>query len=94
MPESSKSEEKRCPKCGTVMRCGFMVERDSPLAIWTLGQGIYWSPGEEGMMGERVAVRAYACPQCGYIEHYVRRLEQDREIIQRAPKTCLKDEYK
>jgi predicted RNA-binding Zn-ribbon protein involved in translation (DUF1610 family) len=94
MPESSNSEEKSCPKCGMVMRCGFMVERDSPLAIWTLGQGIYWSPGEEGVIGERVAVRAYACPHCGYIEHYVRRLEQDGEIIQKAPTTYPKDKYK
>ena len=76
------------------MRCGFMVERDSRLAVLTLGQGIFWSPDEEGMIGRRVAVKAYACPHCRYIEHYVRRLEQDREIIQRVPTTCLEDKYK
>jgi len=69
------------------MRVGFLVERDSPLALWTLGEGIYWTPGEAGMIGERVGVKAYACPQCGYIEHYVRRLEKDRAVILRAPTT-------
>ena len=82
-----RSKEKICPKCGTVMRAGFMVERDSPLSLWTVGQGIYWTPSEAGMIGERVAVKAYTCPQCGYIEHYVRRLEQDRNIILSAPTT-------
>jgi len=81
--------EKPCPKCGTVMRCGFIVERNSPLHFWTIGEGIYWSPDEEGVIGSRVAVKAYACPECGYIEHYVRRLEKDREIILRAPTTRL-----
>jgi len=81
------SAEKACPKCGSVMRVGFMVERDSPLALWTLGEGIYWTPGEAGVMGDRVAIRAYACPQCGYVEHYVRRLQKDRDVILRAPTT-------
>ena len=70
-----------------------MVERDSPLSILTLGQGIYWSPAEEGVIGKRVAVKAYACPECGYIEQYVRRLEQDRETILRAPTACPKVKY-
>lgn len=85
--------EKSCPKCGTVMRCGFMVERDSPLHIWTIGEGIYWSPGEEGVIGSRVGVKAYACPECGYIEHYVRRLEKDKSTILRAPTTRPEVEY-
>ena len=38
-------------------------------------------------MGERIAIRAYACPQCGYIEHYIRRLEKDRKTILSAPTT-------
>ena len=79
------SKGKLCPKCGTVMRHGYVVERDSPLSLWTAGQGIYWTPGEGGVIGERVALKAYACPQCGYVEHYVRRLEQDRNTILSAP---------
>jgi len=81
------SREKTCPKCDTVMRIGFMVERDSPLSFWTLGEGIYWAPSETGIMEKRVAVKAYVCPRCGYIEQYVRRLESDRNIILRAPTT-------
>jgi len=83
--DETRTEEKACPKCGTIMRSGFMVERDSPLSLWTIGQGIYWTPGEGGLMGERIAIRAYACPQCGYIEHYIRRLEKDRKTILSAP---------
>lgn len=70
-----------------------MVERDSPLHIWTIGEGIYWSPGEEGVIGSRVGVKAYACPECGYIEHYVRRLEKDKSTILRAPTTRPEVEY-
>jgi len=81
------SKEKNCPKCGTVMRAGFMVERDSPISLWTIGQGIYWTPSEAGVVGDRVAVKAYACPQCGYIEHYARRLEKDINTILSAPTT-------
>ncbi len=67
------------------MRVGFMVERDSPLALLTLGEGIYWTPGEAGVIGDRIAVRAYACPQCGYIEQYIRRLQKDRNAILEPP---------
>jgi ribosomal protein S27AE len=81
------SGEKDCPRCGTVMRVGFIVEKDSPLSLWTLGSGIYWTPGEAGVMGERVGVKAYACPQCGYIEHYVRYLDRDKKTILSAPTT-------
>jgi Zn-finger nucleic acid-binding protein len=79
--------EKSCPRCSTVMRVGFIVEKDSPLSLWTYGSGIYWTPGEAGVMGERIGVKAYACPQCGYIEHYVRNLNRDKNTILRAPTT-------
>ena len=79
------SEDKKCPKCGTAMRAGFIVERESPLSLWTYGSGVYWTPGEAGMIGERVAVKAYACPQCGYIEHYIRYLDKDKGTILSAP---------
>jgi len=83
----TRTRERACPKCGTTMRSGFMVERDSPLSLWTIGQGIFWTPGEGGLIGERVGVKAYACPDCGYIEHYIRRLEKDRKTILTAPTT-------
>ncbi|MEM2111139.1 MAG: hypothetical protein QXX08_04595 [Candidatus Bathyarchaeia archaeon] len=44
------------------------MERFTTLALdgWTRH---LLDPDEVGMIGERVAVRAFACPQCGYIEH-------------------------
>jgi ribosomal protein S27AE len=86
-PQGTSSGEKICPRCGTIMRAGFIVEKDSPLSLWTLGSGIYWTPREAGVMGERVAVKAYACLQCGYIEHYARYLDKDRNTILSAPTT-------
>jgi rubrerythrin len=83
-PEGDR-DEITCSKCGTLMHRGFMVERNAPLQIFTLGEGIYWSPSEGGLIGKRVAVMAYACPTCGYIEHYVRRLHSDKPIIESAP---------
>jgi len=79
--------ERNCPKCGSIMRPGFVVEKDSPLSLFTAGSGIYWTPGEAGVMGERVGIKAYACPECGYIEHYVRNLSRDKNTILSASTT-------
>ncbi len=76
---------KVCPKCSTIMRAGFIIERESPLSLWTYGSGVYWTPDEGGTIGNRIAVKAYACPQCGYIEHYIRYLEKDKATVERAP---------
>jgi RNA polymerase subunit RPABC4/transcription elongation factor Spt4 len=84
--EIKEYEEKICPKCNTTLRRGFMVERNTPLSVVTIGEGIYWSPSEAGVISRRVAVVAYACPDCGYIEHYIRRLHLDRDLILKAPK--------
>ncbi|MFH2111729.1 MAG: hypothetical protein ABIJ47_10785 [Candidatus Bathyarchaeota archaeon] len=45
-------------------------------------------PGEGGMLGERVSLKAYACPGCGKIEIYARRLEKERALIEQAKYTC------
>lgn len=74
-----------CPKCGTIMRIGFLVERNSPLSMDTIGEGIYWCPSEVGLLGYRVALKSYACPECGYVEQYIRRLNVDKRIILSAP---------
>ena len=90
-PERVKAEDepgKHCPECGSPMRCGYMVEADAPLTLTTLGEGLYWSPGEGGMLGERVSLKAYACPGCGKIEIYARRLEKERVLIEKAKYTC------
>ena len=82
---SGEPVEINCPKCNTLMRRGFMVERNTPLQVATIGEGIYWSPDEKGWIMKRLAVKAYACPECGYIEHYIRRLDVDRFTILKAP---------
>jgi hypothetical protein len=69
------------------MRAGYVVERESPMSLWTYGSGIYWTPDEGGTIGNRIAMKAYACPQCGYIEHYIRYLEKDRSAVERASTT-------
>ena len=66
--------EKNCPKCSTTMLNGFLVERNSPLQGLTLGEGIYWSHDETGVIGSRIGLVAYACPECGYVETYLRRM--------------------
>ena len=78
--------ERTCPECGADMRLGYLVERNDPLQLLTLGEGVYWTPDEAGVIGSRVALKSYACPGCGRVSLYVRRLEADREIIMKAPK--------
>ncbi len=81
--ETARLGKKPCPKCSTIMRRGFLVEANAPLQVTTFGEGIYWSQGEAGT--SRVALRAYACPECGYVEQYIRRLELSKEAILKAP---------
>lgn len=83
--EEDRSIEHTCPKCHAVMRMGFTMERDSPLQIITLGTGLYWSPGEGGLIGTRVALKAYICPECGFLEQYSRYLGIDKDTILSAP---------
>ena len=85
LKQPQSSDVKACPKCNSTMRAGLIVERESPLSLWIYGSGIYRTPDEGGVIGGRLAVKAYACPEYGYIEQYTRYLEKDRSIIQRAP---------
>jgi len=78
-------QEVACSKCGATMRVGFLVERNTPFSLDTIGEGVYWTPSEAGLLGDRVALRSYACPECGYVEQYVRRLHIDKRIILSAP---------
>lgn len=86
-----KEAERFCPECGTAMRLGFLVERNTPLQIITLGEGVYWTPDEGGLIGTRVGLKSYACPECGYVTLYVRRLDQDRNTILQAPTRTRKN---
>jgi DNA-directed RNA polymerase subunit RPC12/RpoP len=87
--EMEMEAERLCPECRTAMRLGFLVERDSPLSFTTLGEGVYWTPCEEGLIGTRVALKSYACPECGYVTLHLRRLDQDRNTILKAPTRTL-----
>ena len=87
-PEAIDEPERHCPECGNAMRCGYLVETNAPLTLLTLGEGIYWTSGEAGLLGERVALKAYACPGCGHIGLYARRMDKQRALIEKAAYTC------
>ena len=70
-----------CAKCGANMRCGYLVERD-PSEIVPAGLGFYWVPSRGALnVFKTVALKAFACPECGYVEQYVKNIEKDREKI-------------
>ena len=74
IPEARDEPERHCPECGSAMRCGYLVETNTPLTLLTLG--------------ERVALKAYACPGCGHIGLYARRMDKQRALIEKAAYTC------
>ena len=74
-----------CPKCGTIMRLGFLVEKNSPFQITTLFEGIYWTYDELGTIGTRIPLKSYACPECGNVEIKIRRLKKNKKKILLAP---------
>lgn len=74
-----------CAKCGATMRCGYLVERD-PSEIVPAGLGFYWIPTRGALnVFKTVALKAFACPECGYVEQYVKNIEKDREKILLGP---------
>jgi predicted RNA-binding Zn-ribbon protein involved in translation (DUF1610 family) len=73
--------ERPCPECGTTMRVGYLVERDPLLEAMVLGREIYWSPDRSS----EVTLNAYACPGCGHVCLYARKLEADKNTILKAP---------
>ena len=78
--QALEEPERRCPECGTAMRVGYLKERDPLIESIVLGREIYWSPDRSS----EVALNAYACPGCGHVCLYVRRLEADRNTILKA----------
>ncbi len=76
-----KSKEIACVKCGATMRSGFIVEKDIG-DLMAVGVGLYWKPVKFGAKAlKTVALIAYACPECGYVEQYIKNIEQDRERL-------------
>lgn len=74
-----------CAKCGAAMRCGYLVERD-PFEIVPAGLGFHWVPSRGALsVFKTVALKAFACPECGYVEQYVKDVEKDREKILLGP---------
>jgi predicted nucleic-acid-binding Zn-ribbon protein len=73
-----KSKEITCDKCGTTMKRGYLVEQD-PDEFIPAGMGFYWIPMRRWFDAfKTVALIAYACPECGYVEQYIKNLDQDR----------------
>ncbi len=76
-----KSKEITCVKRGTTMKRGYLVEQD-PSEFIPAGMGFYWIPMRRWFDAfKTVALIAYACPECGYVEQYIKDLEQDREKL-------------
>jgi len=69
-----------CPKCNAQMLQGFTVQSDDWGQLLTWSGGVYWSPDETGFLVNRVPLKAYACPNCGYVETYIR-YSRDRERL-------------
>jgi hypothetical protein len=59
------------------MAAGFVVEKNAPLDLLTLGEGIYWTPDEFGSLGSRYGLASYACPNCGNV---ILSLRYDRDL--------------
>jgi uncharacterized UBP type Zn finger protein len=49
--EPEKLELIPCSKCGELMASGYVVEKNFPLDLSTIGEGIYWTPDEWGSLG-------------------------------------------
>ena len=65
-------EEVICVKCGGSMKEGVLNVRD-PRGILVTGLRLYWKPEQRAKDAE---LAAYVCPQCGYVEQYVKDLEK------------------
>ncbi len=68
-------EEVNCVKCGASMKKGILNVHD-PRELLITGLRSYWKPVLRGKAAELVA---YAYPNCGYVEHYVKDLKSKVE---------------
>lgn len=61
-------EEKRCPKCGSVMVAGCVC--DSPVGFWSETRQSALRPQEAGTGSPMYPIITYRCSGCGYLEWY------------------------
>lgn len=80
--EPPKPKKVYCSECGELMASGYIVEKNTPLDLLTIGEGIYWTSDQFGSLGSRLALKAYACPKCGKIEIKIRYIK-DKPTIKR-----------
>lgn len=69
------SEEPQCAKCRTRMEPGFVLDQTygaNMQSAWVEGppQTSFWTGGLKVRGRERIPVRTYRCPSCGYLESY------------------------
>jgi len=61
----------KCPKCGSKMQEGFLVEHRQPLR-WIAGKPkkslVFGTKAD----GEHRQIETYRCVECGYLESYAR----------------------
>jgi predicted nucleic-acid-binding Zn-ribbon protein len=68
-------EEVICVRCGASMEKGILNVHD-PREILVTGLRLYLKPK---LRGKETELFAYACPRCGYVEHYVKDLKSKVE---------------
>jgi hypothetical protein len=72
------------------MRCGYLSEQGAN-EIVPISYKTAWKPAKRGLKSLKlIETAAYACPECGYIEQYVKNIEEGREIILLASTSCDK----
>ena len=73
--------ERTCSKCSGAMRHGLVLDRD---AFGFQASG--WAPGEahpptwKGVAppkDDRIPIQAFRCEECGFVELYAEKLEED-----------------
>jgi hypothetical protein len=66
--------ERRCGKCESTMREGFLIDRahnSARVARWAEGAPEYWFLGMLRLRGRRqLPIRTFRCSKCGFLESY------------------------
>lgn len=73
-------DEKRCPKCGSVMVAGCVC--DSAVGFWSETRQPALGPQDERKGSPMYAIVTYRCSVCGFLEWYA-------DAYRRATKTLV-----